>query len=140
VPNGLVINEECRDSCFYRGIRHANIRSFLTTEARIISKVEWICVCVCVRARARVFACVCVCFFLCGAQSGNIGIHLPNIMTSLTHTPLSSGVIFRPFQPGALSDRLSKSTTQLFTYFHLRCPNCAVSMERVSFAADLLTE
>lgn len=74
-----MVNKEFRVSCLYRGIRCANIPSFLTTEARIISKVAFVFV------------------FLCVAQSGNIGIHLSNIISSLTHTHLSFGVIFRQF-------------------------------------------
>jgi hypothetical protein len=43
-------------------------------------------VCVCV--------CVCVCVFLDGAQSGKIGIHLPNTITSLSHTTLLCPLMF----------------------------------------------
>jgi len=57
VPNGLVVNEEF--SCLYRGIRHTNIPSFLTTETRIISKVVFVCVCLFVLLKVATSAFIC---------------------------------------------------------------------------------
>jgi hypothetical protein len=70
--------------------------------------------------RARV--CVSLCYSKWQNRHSSAKYHI------VTDTHLSFGVIFLQFQHDVPSDGLREPANQLFTYFHLRCTNCAVRM------------